>query len=518
MRAHPAPAARLLALASLALVAVAACGDGTGPKETPGTPGIHLLTTLPQGDSVGAPLPGLEIEVVDARGRPAPGAAVQVEALTAAPAACAAPCAELPTVLFSPDGAAAYAERVSLVADAAGVARTRATLGTVVGDAGFVVVAPAFGYAATLHLGAHAGAVAGIGLAPADTAVQVGNGFALRVKATDRFGNPVADAVSLSTPGPELALNGGGVFGRVFGQALGRGEVVATAGALAAHAFVSVVPDGEVAATEGLAAGSPRVVLMTLAGGRRRTFPVPAHTTAEGWNPFGTQLLLLYNEIGQPQRILTLDAATGATRLVVQAGGPAGVAALHGPRFSRDGQWIFFAGHSTPLSFSTLWKVRVDGTGLQQLVADGAEVSADAPDPSPDGTRLAYSGRRSSADSGWNDLYLLDLATGVHTAVLHELAASPRWSTGGAQIAFVGGDGRAYAVRPDGTGRRALLDAQVRSLGGWSPDDRWLLIDGESQWLLLEAATGRVIPLPQPLTGGLVLPQWNPFVGLEGIR
>jgi hypothetical protein len=511
------PASRRLAALLLAALIVPACSDGTGTTVKPGTPGIALLTQLPAADSIGAALPALEIEVRDPKGRPAAGATVQLEGSRRAPPVCGVPCVDQPTVLFSVDGTTPGAASVTLTTDAAGIARTRASVGGVPGEAGFTVLAPAFGYTAAFRLEARAGAATRIDLSPADSAVQFGNGYQLRVKVTDRLGNPPTDAVSLTTPGTALALNGGMVFGRVFGQALGRGEIVATAGAVTARAFVSVVPSAMIASTRDIA-GATTIVLMQIAGGQRRTFAVPSHTTARGWDTYSTALVLLYDEPGLPERISTMDVSTGAIRLVLDAGAQGVVQSLDHPRFSADGQWIYFSGRTSPTSNPTLWRIRRNGTGLAQMVAQTAPyVSANAPDPSPDGKRLAYSGRHEEAD-GPNDLYLLDLATGTHTRILHEPAFSPRWSTDGRVIAFIAADGRPCMVQPDGNGRQVLLDAPVRSLAGWSQYAQWLMVHGEAGWIVIEPRTGTVVPLPAALTGQLFLPAWMPFDGLEGVR
>jgi hypothetical protein len=507
------PAATVVAIA----LATACSGDGMGAKEQPGTPGIQLLTNLPAADSIGAFLDPLSIEVRDAGGRKAVGTTVQVEALPVPPPGCDPPCVEVPSIVFSPDGTAAWTGRVTLTTDASGVAHTRAMLGGVAGGAGFTVQAPAFGYDSTFHLGVRPGAVAHIDLAPADTAVLGGNGYRLRVNATDRLGNPSTETVTLTTPGDSVTLNTPS-YGVVFAQRYGRTEVVATAGSATAHAFVSIVPDGEVGATRDIDDANTTVMVMLLSGGRRREFRVPSHTTAEDWSPDGNALLLRYDEPGQPQRISLLSLGDGTVRTVVDAADNPIVATLADPRFSADGQWVYFSGTLPAVPNPTLWRVRPNGSGLQQLAAPtGPYTALRSPDPSPDGVRIAYSGRQAAGD-GPSDLYLYNLSTGVHAAVLHDSAAAPRWSTSGAQIAFVGSGSRPNVVRPDGTGRRMLADVPVRSMGGWSTDDRWVVAQGDTTWLVIEVPTGKVVPLPRGLVDQIFYPIFMPPTGLEGAR
>lgn len=490
---RPARAARALLLLALA----AACGDGTGPGNRPG---IHLRTRLPDADTVLAPLPALELRVVDAHGKPAAGVAVELHA-GAEFSHCAPFCPPAPTILLV-DAQGRMQAVVTVPTDAEGIARARATLGTVAGPATLRVRVPSLGYEDTLRVTVRPGAPVGLALSPADTAVQVGRSYAVAAADLDRYGNRTPRAsVGLSTVSPHVSLQGSQVTGTSFGRV----QVTGTAGGRTATARVSVVPAGTVAATRVTVPGSTSTVLMGLDGSGATVLASAPAATVEGWSPDGTRLLMVYDVLDQPARIFGYHVSGGTTETLLDLRHHPRVHDAGSPRYSPDGRWIWFSGYESAFGNSLLWRMRPDGSELALVTPGGPWINAQDPDLSPDGTRLVYSGQRGEEDA-LRAVMVMDVASGTHTRLVNDWTARPRWSPTGEWIAF-GANGRPYLVRPDGTGYRALTAA-----GGiveWSPDGRYLLVQG-GDWSVVDVATGEAVPIPASVIPGLVRAVWRP--------
>ncbi len=120
-----------------------------------------------------------------------------------------------------------------------------------------------------------------------------------------------------------------------------------------------------------------------------------------------------------------------------------------------------------------------DGKGQRRLTDHDVDVSSSAAlffqvDPawSPDGTKIAFSSRR----SGSNDLYVMD-ADGSGTQQLTSGDADdlhPTWSPDGKRIAFAR-SGDIFVVNADGSDARSVVATRdEESQPAWSPDGRWI--------------------------------------------
>src|SRR5262249_22292925 len=175
-----------------------------------------------------------------------------------------------------------------------------------------------------------------------------------------------------------------------------------------------------------------------------------------------------------------------------------GISAEH-LNFSRDGEWVAYVTHPE----ATLWRSKVDGTNRLQLTF--LPMWAILPHWSPDGTRIAFTGR--TAGNPWK-VYMVSAEGGAAQQLLpggrEEL--DPDWSPNGDSLIF----GRnPYAEAGGGFGPVAiqLLDLktrQVSTLPGseglwspiWSPDGRYVAASGSPQQLLLfEFATQKWVEL-----------------------
>jgi Tol biopolymer transport system component len=153
--------------------------------------------------------------------------------------------------------------------------------------------------------------------------------------------------------------------------------------------------------------------------------------------------------------------------------------------WSPDGQWILFSS-TRPFNWAwNLWLVRPDGSQLHALTTDWGE----APDWSPDGSRIAYEG----LDSGiGNVIKVMDAAGGGS----HRLTSgtqpetAPSWSPDGTKIAFgrYTSDYRTsnahaiFVIDADGSNERQLtFGGSYDDHAVWSPDGQWILFDRAGQ-------------------------------------
>jgi Tol biopolymer transport system component len=143
-----------------------------------------------------------------------------------------------------------------------------------------------------------------------------------------------------------------------------------------------------------------RVRSMPLLGGPLRNF-LGEHVVNVAWSPDGEHVAYHERLAGDP--LYVADRSGANTRLIL--GPPAGTH-QHFPVWSVDGQWIYLVrGRPTTLEMD-LWRVRVDGEGLEQLTRRKLDVRY----PTPiDERTVLYSARDADGAGPW--LWAVDVGT-----------------------------------------------------------------------------------------------------------
>ena len=142
-----------------------------------------------------------------------------------------------------------------------------------------------------------------------------------------------------------------------------------------------VSPDGRrIAISDKTETGKSCVYVLPIGGGtpHRVTQEVPSYF--HGWSPDGS--MIAYPGFrGAEAEIFTCPAKGGSERQITF-----GFDHCDGPDYTPDGEWIWFNGEKD--GAVDLWRVRPDGTDLEQMTFDAAVNWF--PHPSPDGRHVLY--------------------------------------------------------------------------------------------------------------------------------
>jgi Tol biopolymer transport system component len=427
---------KLLSGALAALVTVV--GACTEPDVR--RPGLLAVTSgEAQEAEVGTALPALvEVQVTDTGGRTVPRVVVNFR-------------------VSPPAGAGFTSGSVSPASaetDGGGVARVRWTLGTGAGvHTLHVWIGPSEEAAISkveLHATARPGVAASIvRVTPPVVAITVGDSALAQVAAADRYGNPTTlGSISWQSLDPAVArvsrIDGGAV---VVGQAHG----VTT---LEAHNAV---------------AGTARFDVRAYVGPGRQ---------------------IAFNSLG---RILLLSA-DGATTTVLREN-------ASDPAWSPNGQRIAFTGRVG--TNDAVYVMNADGSGAVALTDTSAIGGARHPSWSPDGQRIAFIAVAidPSGSRGLPSVYVMNADGSARTVVAFGScpgignctgAQRPAWSPDGTRIAFTsrktacfaGVYGQLFVVSPDASGLQHIAGVPGRgaflaSEPAWSPDSRRILFQGQ---------------------------------------
>ena len=469
---------RHAALAGLALALCCGCGDPSGPR-----PGLNLVQGGDASDTVGTRLqPPLTVVLLDSHRDPIPGATVYFGTGG-------------PVLVAALDDPSFLTNRLPIITDASGQAAAWVQFKMAAGPGDVVVTAN--GHELRLNYQVLPGAPAAVRAEPVDTTLYVGGTVTFRPFITDAYGDRRPDTVSYqyTSLNSALAITGPA---QATATAIGRGVLTVSALGFSDTVHASVIPTGRIAARV-----SNYVFIMNLDGSSKDSIsnlPIPRSMDWSLVNRTfamdaggGANYLIAVDTVGYYHRILT-DSLLRSEWY---------------PRFSPNGSYIYFTGNDSVSTCYGVWRVRPDGSALEQVVADtlhcGPYAYIGAPSPtyassvSPDGTQLVYSGRT---------LRIRTLVSGVDSS-LGAVGDVPRWSPTGEWIAY-DSLGILMLIHPDGTGHQALLDRRddqyPSPLFTWSPDGQWLLYHTADRLVLVQVATG--LQLPLSATVGLMDPTW----------
>ncbi len=338
----------------------------------------------------------------------------------------------------------------------------------------------------------------GVTLLPADTAVYLDHEFQARGLMVNHYGDQYpSEHMSYGGPDSVATVTREGI---VHGRHYGRARVFVSREEFEAQAWVSVVPEGTLVVGRSPNFEAPEVDVMGVDGSA-------VEVVVPGWQAIGVGPGWLGDELVYN----ATDPADGAPHLFVAdlAGHhrrllPAAETGFEGKvRASRDGLWAYFVRRVDFGPGRGIWRIHPDGTGLQQVTEDG---DLDDPEPSPDGTLLAYI---APIPNVGDHLVVRDLASG-EVRDLGLAGRSPRWAPDGSRLAFIC-DRELCLIDPDGGSVRPVTSSGefFASEGfDWSPDGRWLLARGNYYLHLIDLSTGMVLPLGY--SSDIYVASWKP--------
>lgn len=465
----------------MTLLAVVACRDSTSPTQK--GPPLSIIAGSGVTDTVDAKLSqALIVEVRGSDGLPARNVIVRFQSIFATGGLT-------PLALVAPLVSNSYSYFVVDTTDSRGRASALVDLGIVAGQSEILIQVPELNLEDTARYTALPGAAANLNISIRDTMVTIGAQYSLSAAASDRYGNKRPDdKITFSSRSAVATVD---ASGKVTAAQEGRGTILVSTANFSDSAQVSVVLLRELVVWSG-----GKLSTVNTDGSQPKLLTTSADISLlPQWSPDGTKVLFYEADPASNARISTVDM-NGIRTLIV---GPNDTlrSAAYG-RFTRDGSWIYFTGLATSdLTFAYVaFRIKPDGTQLEQVGPTAAEGGSARPDVSPDGTTEVFVGSSGA-------LGIMDIAT--HTIKSFGVTGTfPRYSPDGTQIAYLGGYNgvgfQLYVMKADGTNSRLVSPANViyQEWGGvdWSPDGQWLIASTLSYTLdLVRPSDGLRLPL-----------------------
>ena len=473
------------------IAAAAACSDSSGPAA--GDP-IEIISGAALSDTIEAYLAEpLVVAVHDENGRPVPGTTV-VFGTT-----CDDDC---DLYLVEEDGSeTGISERTT---DSRGRVSVMLRLGRHAREVELRISAAT--ELAHAPFTVRAGNAAGVRFMPDIFGVYRGEPTAVYANAVDRRRNRREDPVEyMPAESGAYTITPDGI---VTGLEYGITHLDVRSGEFTARDEFVIVPPGSFAAGGGL------LGIREMNGGEWR-FSRHGAGHWPDWHPAG-QRLVYYAPTPAGDRLFFTDAKPEATPIELKQSAAFPLQHARNPRYTRDGEWVFFEGATDGERAGEIWRIRSIGGGDERIGAVATATAGDFhPDPSPDGTEVVFSSNRTGATPG--ELVVRTIATGEER-LLGVVGDRPSWSPDGEWIAYAAptasGTPNRYVhlVRPDGSEAHRLSPSGWSMREGtvdWSPDGAWLLVaDGDLD--LIEVATGRRVPLLPTPGIAITSASWRP--------
>ncbi len=191
----------------------------------------------------------------------------------------------------------------------------------------------------------------------------------------------LVEAPNWSPDGRALIVNSNGRLFRIQLDAGSFMTEIDTGFANACNNDHGISPDGrQLILSDKSEEGRSCIYVLPIGGGRPRRVTKAVPSYWHGWSPDGSTIAYCGIRDGRKDIYIQPVAGGEETRLTD------GTADNDGPDYSADGGWIWF--NSTRSGHMQLWRIRPDGTGLQQMTDD--ERNNWFPHPSPDGAVVLY--------------------------------------------------------------------------------------------------------------------------------
>jgi hypothetical protein len=393
---------------------------------------------------------------------------------------------------------AAFSENaeLALTVDAAGQTKVLIRMGNRAGTGRLIVSVPTLGLIDTVENTILPGAPVALDVSPAaDTAMMEGRTVAFSAHVFDQYGNERTDPITWSGSSGVTVSQSGSVTSNVTGTY----DVTATAAVGTVTRKLTVVPVLRITGTSLVGGRIKNIVTMNIDGSDLRIV-AQAEDGGIGVDPVfvpgGDNVIYsTYNGIIQTLRTATPDASDFAYIDPL----PNVITHQADPRPTASGNFMFFIAWNdecTNKTFYSLGRSALNGANPDVVwCSDDQFGNIESPSPSPDGSKVVFN--RKDATAG---LYILEVATQdmTHAAATAETGAKfPAWAPSGAEIVTVTAVGTLRFLTPAGAFIRDFPQAgySIEKLS-WSSNSRWVLARHTSGPQLLEATTGKVIPLP----------------------
>jgi hypothetical protein len=492
---------------------IAACGgaDKTTNVQTSNSPSLKL-SAITLSDTIGSLVASpLVVTVRNATGAPALNESVTVRAFFVSPVT-GPQFTRAATLTAFPFGGN---ETLTAPTDDAGHVNVTVLLGS--GAAAIRIVASSRFGSDSIDGRVMAGRPSYFTISRRDTTLYVGGAITPTIAASDRAGNAIPDAFTLTARRPSVL---DAVGGTLTARAIGRGVVVASVGDLRDSVMVSVVPSGTLVAArgDGTAVNAGSFFVFNLDGSNYQSFSNGVSTAfqpnhAPRWNSVLGRVF--YHDVYPPSQgngdaLYSVPLGGAPTELVTPA-------AISGDRFASvgyptvtaDGSTMYFAA-TTTFNETSIWQARSNGAGVVRIGPSTLPNEYDTqPTVSPDGRRLAYITNRGNQGSAPQRLLVFDLGSGTSVS-LAVLGTHPSWSPTGDEIAYFANG--VSVIKPDGTDETVIAagDFDQSSEIAWSPDGKWLVTCRQSfPMVLINRATGEQLPLAFTLRDKLCEANWK---------